>query len=72
MIAPGSLTIPVVGARPEQLRDTYSESRAEGRTHNALDIMAKCDTQIVAATAGQDRQVIPKRARRRHDLSNGG
>jgi peptidoglycan LD-endopeptidase LytH len=51
VIKPGSLTIPVVGARPEQLRDTYSESRAEGRAHNALDIMAKCDTQIVAATA---------------------
>jgi murein DD-endopeptidase MepM/ murein hydrolase activator NlpD len=53
VIKPGSLTIPVVGARPEQLRDTYSELRAEGRTHNALDIMAKCDTQIVAATAGK-------------------
>ena len=50
---PGSLTIPVVGVRPEQLRDTYSELRAEGRTHNALDIMAKCDTQIVAATSGK-------------------
>jgi hypothetical protein len=53
VIKPGSLTIPVVGARPEQLRDTYSESRAEGRAHNALDIMAKCETQIVAATAGK-------------------
>jgi peptidoglycan LD-endopeptidase LytH len=53
VIKPGSLTIPVVGACPEQLRDTYSESRAEGRAHNALDIMAKCDTQVVAATAGK-------------------
>jgi hypothetical protein len=53
VIKPGSLTIPVVGVRPKQLRDTYSESRAEGRAHNALDIMAKCDTQIVAATAGK-------------------
>ena len=53
VIKPGSLTIPVIGARPEQLRDTYSESRAEGRAHNALDIMAKCDTQVVAATAGK-------------------
>jgi peptidoglycan LD-endopeptidase LytH len=52
-IEPGSLTIPVVGVRPEQLRDTYSESRAEGRAHNALDIMVKCDTQVVAATAGK-------------------
>jgi hypothetical protein len=46
VIKPGSLTIPVVGVRPEHLRDTYSESRAEGRAHNAVDIM-KCDTQIV-------------------------
>jgi|SRR5215471_4524395 len=53
VIKPGSLTIPVVGVRPEQLRDTYSESRAEGHAHNTLDIMAKCDTQVVAATAGK-------------------
>ena len=53
VIKPGPLTIPVVGVRPEQLRDTYSESRAEGRAHNALDIMAKCDTQVVAVTAGK-------------------
>ena len=52
-IKPGSLTIPVAGVRPEQLRDTYSESRAGGRAHNTLDIMAKCDTQVVAATAGK-------------------
>ena len=52
-IEPGWLTIPVVGVRPEQVRDTYSESRVEGRAHNALDIMAKCDTQDVAATAGK-------------------
>jgi hypothetical protein len=39
VIKPGSLTIPVVGVRPEQLRDTYGESHAEGRAHNTLDIM---------------------------------
>ncbi len=39
VIKPGSLTIPVVGVRPDQLRGAYSESRAEGRAHNILDIM---------------------------------
>jgi peptidoglycan LD-endopeptidase LytH len=48
-----AMTIPVAGVRPEQLRDTYNEARSEGRTHNALDIMASCSTPIVAATAGK-------------------
>jgi murein DD-endopeptidase MepM/ murein hydrolase activator NlpD len=53
MIKSDALTIPVVGVRPEQLRDTYNEARSEGRTHNALDIMASCGTPTVAATAGK-------------------
>jgi peptidoglycan LD-endopeptidase LytH len=53
MIKSDALTIPVAGLRPEQLRDTYTEARSEGRTHNALDIMASCGTPTVAATAGK-------------------
>ncbi|MGH9938434.1 MAG: M23 family metallopeptidase [Blastocatellia bacterium] len=53
LIKPGALIIPVAGVRPEQLRDTYSESRSEGRTHNALDIMASCGAPVVAALAGK-------------------
>ena len=53
LIKPGALTIPVAGIRPEQLRDTYNEARSEGRTHNALDIMASCGTPTVAATSGK-------------------
>jgi len=53
LIKPGALIIPVTGVRPEQLRDTYSESRSEGRTHNALDIMANCGAPVVAALAGK-------------------
>src|SRR5258708_300542 len=34
------LIIPVAGVRPEQLRDTFSESRAERRIHDANDIPA--------------------------------
>ena len=52
-IKPDALTISVAGVRPEQLRDTYTEARSEGRTHNALDIMARCGTPTVVATAGK-------------------
>jgi peptidoglycan LD-endopeptidase LytH len=53
LIKRGELIIPVVGIRPEQLRDTYNESRSEGRAHNALDIMAGCGTPVIAALTGK-------------------
>src|ERR1700730_2735020 len=37
-VAPGALIIPVAGVRPDQLRDTFSEARSEGRVHDAIDI----------------------------------
>ena len=47
------IIIPVAGIRPDQLIDTFSASRSEGRTHDAIDIMAAAETPVLAASDGQ-------------------
>jgi len=46
------LLIPVAGVTPKQLRDSFNESRSEGREHQALDIAAPQGTAVLATTDG--------------------
>jgi peptidoglycan LD-endopeptidase LytH len=49
---PGRLLIPIAGLRPNQLVDTYAQARAEGRRHDAIDIVAAHGTPVIAVADG--------------------
>lgn len=51
------MMVPVDGVRPEDLTDTFNARRSGGRTHNALDVMARRGTPVVAADAGIVRRI---------------
>jgi len=52
-VGQADLIIPVAGVRPEQLLDTFSDARSEGRSHDAIDIPAAAETPVLAAADGK-------------------
>ncbi|HYH84827.1 MAG TPA: peptidoglycan DD-metalloendopeptidase family protein [Pyrinomonadaceae bacterium] len=47
------LLIPVAGVRAQELHDTFSDSRSEGRVHDAIDIVAPRNAPVLAAVDGR-------------------
>jgi len=56
------LLVPVLGIRPEQLRDNFDEHRGNNRTHGAIDILASRGTPVIASVDGTIRKLFTSRA----------
>jgi murein DD-endopeptidase MepM/ murein hydrolase activator NlpD len=50
--AAGALLLPVQGINADQLQDTFTDARSEGRVHDAIDILAPNGTPVLAVAGG--------------------
>lgn len=50
--SPADLLIPVQGTSAAELTDTFVDARSEGRSHDAIDIMAAAGTPVLAVADG--------------------
>ena len=56
------LVVPVVGISAGDLRDQFDEPRSGGRVHQAVDILAKRNTPVVAAEDGRIAKLFESKA----------
>ena len=61
MLPAGQLLVPVQGITSAQLVDTFTDSRSEGRSHDAIDIMAPHGTPVLAVADGRIEKLFNSR-----------